>query len=276
MNTRDLTYQEILSIRKENRFINKIPPILFYDDLGSGEYNLWIKIDGNTLYCNLTDSGEITDFESNVKPYCNKYDVPSSKIIKTHDFSDNTNWINGASESVYCIQPDSGKDLIVKQINGKIDKGTTFTSGQEFELVIWQSLGASCPSYSNTSTAYGSPLYNPGGGVYTGWLKVYPATADVQEASVFVYFDTNVPQYMVTEFCYYSLDDFKDKAEFREDGDTLRFKYEFIDYGAFVALRSSLNERIEMFTSNNNILQKPVLSQIKSVVSAIVLEYNSF
>lgn len=273
---RAISYSEILSMRQQNRFKNKIPNILFYDDLPDGNYRLWMNIHGSEINSTITDSGDITHFETYVKPYCNKYDIPTSKLIKTHDYSDNSSWVNGSSDSVYCIQPQSGKDIIIESINGKIDKGSTFGSGQEFELVIWQSISSACPAYASTKTAYGSPLYNPGGGVYTGWLKVYPSPGDIQESSVYVYLDSNVPQYMVSEFCYYSLDDFKDKADFKEETDTLRFKYEFTDFGAYINLRSSLNERIELYTNDNNELTKPLLSTVKAVVSAVTLEYNEF
>lgn len=270
-----LPYSDILTLRKQLRFKSKIPAILYYDQTIDG-YNIWIRDLGATHLANITDSGEIASFESSVKPFCNKLDIPASKIIRTHDFSDNTSWQNGTNNSIYCIAPESGKDVIVSEIKGKTHKDLTFGTGQEFELVIWQGITAACPTYNNEKTSYGSPLYNPGQGVLTGWYKAYPSANDEQEVGVFVYFDNNVPQYMVTEFCFYSLDDFKDKAEYREDGDSLRFKYPFVDYGVFVNLRSSMNERIELFVNDDNEITRPEGSNIKSTVAAVILEYNEF
>ncbi len=276
MKEQQVSYQEILQIRKDNRFKSHIPYILFYEQTSNG-YKCSLSLDGVLVCSYLSEQSDIDHFESNVIQFCNKSDVPESKLIKTHDFSSNATWVHGANKSFYCIQPESEKELIIQNISGKIDKGITFSEDQSFQLVIWKSLSASCPAYNSDITEFKTPAYNPYQGIFTGWIKVYPPSEnDVQETANYVYMLNNVPQYVACEFSYLSVDDFKDKAEYREDSDTLRFKFPFSDYGVFVNLRNSLNERIEMYTNDNNQITKPESSSVKSIVSVVATQYNEF
>lgn len=101
-------------------------------------------------------------------------------------------------------------------------------------------------------------------------------TNDPQEVSVYVYMLSGIPQYQVSDFSFESIEDFKDKANMTLDGNTCRFTYPYMEYGVFISLRSSLNERIEAYMSDDNELSLPALTTDKSIICMVIKEYNEF
>lgn len=267
------TYEEIIKYRKNRRFEKNIPPVLFYETLANG-YILSL-VDGNIqMFCRITEESHVSAFESNLMQFCNKQDVPTSKLIKTHDFSNDSTWIFGVGNSMYCFCPDAGKEMILHEVKGRANKNVIFGTGQSFHVSIWQSINANCPECLDEKTPFNDEAFNPGAG--TGWLKVYPETNDPQEVSVYVYLLLGVPQYQVSDFKFESLEDFKDKANSTIDGNTYRFTYPYTDYGVYISLRSSKNERIEVYTSDDAELSFPAETADKSIICMVIKEYDEF
>lgn len=73
-----------------------------------------------------------------------------------------------------------------------------------------------------------------------------------------------------------SLEDFKDKANSTIDGNTYRFTYPYTDYGVYISLRSSKNERIEVYTSDDAELSLPAETTDKSIICMVIKEYDEF
>ena len=278
MKINEVSYQELINIRRDKRLEGFIPPIMSYKQLDSGYYIISIEDNGAVYEAEVLDEQDVQDFETNRKQFCHKVDKPIGKLIKTHDFSDNSTWQNGqdSTKSIYAILPDPGKEFKIIKLKGKVDKNIAFAQGQSFVLNIWEGITAACPAFSSDKTPFGTPLYDPQNQVYTGWYKAYPSGLDVQEVEVWVYFESNIPKYKVTNFKFKSIDDFKDKGDFVESSSSLRINYEYINYGIYLTLRSSMNERMEMYTSDDNEITRPAGSIIKSSIAAVVSEYDEW
>lgn len=273
-----VSYNEIKELRRSSRVESFIPSVLTYKQNHDGSYLIFLPDKSGTSYEALAqDQEEIDDFELNVKSQCNKPDLPTGKLIKTHDFSDDNTWVYGSSNSLYMIAPAIGKEYKIIKFNGKVGTNIQFGTNQEFHISIWEGITAPCPTASTTKTAFANVLYNPEEEVYTGWYKAYPPANDTQEVDVWLYFEDNIMRYKVTDFKFSSLDEFKDKGEYTVEDGVLRVEYPYSKYGIHLMLRSSMNERIEIYTSDNNEVDAQLLTgEIRSVMSATISEYDEW
>lgn len=273
-----VSYSEIKDLRRSSRMENFIPPVLTYKQNHDGSYVLFLPDKSGTSYEALTQNQEeIDDFELNVKAMCGKSDLPTGKLIKTHDFSDNSTWVNGSSNSLYIIAPAIGKEYKILKFNGKVGTNVQFGANQQFHISIWEGITLPCPAATTTKTIFADVLYDPENQIYTGWYKAYPPQNDTQEVDVWLYFENNIMRYKVTDFKFSSLDEFKDKGEYTVEDNVLRVEYPYSKYGIYLMLRSSMNERIEIYTSDDNEVDAQLLSGgIRSIMSAVISEYDEW
>lgn len=272
-----VSYAEFLQLRRDSRFIRSIPEPFFCREIGS-VYLLTMNNGSFSVACEISDPDDIAHFTEHVHPFCNKLEIPSSFLIKSHDFTDESTWIGGAGKSLYVIQPSSpGKESILYLLKGKIDETIEFATGQKFCFTLWQTTNSvACPAVGDTPTTFADVMYNPGGGVFTGWYKAYPTTTDVQEVTVWVHFTDNVMDYRVAAFEFTSLDDLKDKADVTISGGVVNMQYKYSQYSAFVNLRSSLNERIEVYINDHSPFTVGTPTGTKNLITAVVAEYDEF
>lgn len=275
---KQVSYENIKNIRRNSRLESFVPPIMTYTQSANGSYKVFLPDGGGGNYvADVSIESEINDFEANVKSQCGKSDIPVGKLIKTHDFSDNSTWVNGTSNSLYIIAPAIGKEFKILKFNGKVGVNVQFGANQIFHLSIWEGITAQCPAASSTKTAFADVFYDPSNQIYTGWYKAYPPPNDTQEVDVWLYFENNIMRYKVTDFKFSSLDEFKDKGEYTIEGDVLRVEYPYSKYGIYLMLRSSMNERIEIYTSDDAEVDAQLLSgTIRSIISATISEYDEW
>lgn len=275
------TYNDILKRRRDMRNISDIPSVMYYKTTING-YILYLNDRDTLMRCDLTNAEEVSDFEENIMPFCNKEDLPFGKMVLSHDFANNNSWVYGTIKSCYALLPLAGKEYKIKIIKGLVDNSAVFNDGALinptsfiFHVVFWQALAASCPSFGNDKTLFGTPLYNPAGGVNTGWVKVYPTAADGdQRVDGWVYMLNHIPQYKVFDFYFSNANDMKLKSTFSIEGNAVSLQYDYSSHFVSMNLRSSKNERIEAYTSTDAEVQSP--NSIKNIMCFGVLEYDEW
>lgn len=274
----EVSYSELLNLRRQLRFNPDIPNVLMYEKFADNSgYELFLGLQTYTASHFMTNPSDISHFEQYVKPFCNKLDLPNMMLLSSHDYADNNTWMLGASNSLFVVAPSSGKEFIFHSVLGKLNKDVSFSSGQSFRFVIWQSLSeTACPALGSTKTSFETPLYNPAGGVYTGWHKAYPPSTQEQKPNLWIYFNNNIPTHSVTEFVFENVDDFLEQASYSYEGSTVSLKYKYKDFYSYLNLRSSMNERLEMYMSNNNDINNPLGATTKAILSCVILEYDEF
>lgn len=261
-----VTYSEMLDLRRKICNRDTIAPVLYSSKVGS-EYILTMQ-DNNFSLETVVTGTDITDFEANRLQYCNKLFIPDIVEKVTHDFADNTMWLYGTSNSFYPVFPDSGKLLRVKRFLVKFDKGATLT--QDVKMCLWQTVdGTAVPAMTNNSaTVYGvAPFFNPPT-TYTGWYKYYPPVNDPQEVEVWLYMNNGTAQYKVSAFTYSTLEEIRLKAEDKIVGNYIIAEYNYKNMGISMSLCSSLNERIEIYLSNDTQITAP--NSVKCVCSVML------
>jgi len=273
-----IPYNELLCLRKQLRYNSEIPNILIYEQFTDNSgYDLFLGLQTFTAHAIITAEEDIEHFEENIKQFCNKVDMPDMALISTHDYANNESWLFGDTNSFFVVAPMVGKEFVFHSILGKLNKEVIFDSGQSFRFVLWQTVtSTACPAVSNTPTEFGSPLYNPYGAVFTGWYKVFPPEGQNQKPNIWYYFVDNEHTYTVTEFVFENLDDFLDQSKYLFQGDTVRLTYEYKEFNAYLNLRSSKNERLEMYVNNDEEISNPEGITTKSVLSCVVLIYDEF
>lgn len=273
-----VSYGEILNIRRGLRYNSDFPNILCYERFGNDlGYELFLGLQTFTAVCIIDDTDDVIHFETFIKPFCNQIDAPDMLILPTHDFSDASTWVGGDENSFYAIQPMSGKEYVLHSILGKMSKSLTFGSEQHIKFVLWQSTTeAACPVAGNSLTVFADSFYNPYSGVFSGWAKVFPSAGVNQKPNIWYYFDNNTHTYTVTEFIFETLDDFLEQSRYQFEENTVRLTYEYKEFGAYLSLRSSKNERIEIYSNDNLPLSIPEGESIRSVISCVLLSYDEF
>lgn len=277
-NTITVTYEEILSIRRSLRHnVNRSNILIYSTNEENSYYELFLSVNNLSLYTQINQSDDILHFETNVKQFCNKIDIPDMQLIASHDFTNTSNWLFGSSNSFFFMAPQAGKEFVFHSILGKLNKNISFTTDQSFHFVLWQSVTEdACPAVGSSPTAFGDVLYNPMGGAFTGWYKVYPAAGQNQKPNIWWYFINNVHTYTVTEFVFKSVDDFIEQARYSYEENTVRLSYEYKEFSGYLNLRSSRNERAELYTNDNQPITNPVGQTTSGILSCVVLNYDEF
>lgn len=273
-----VTYEEILELRRGLRYNSDFPNILCYDQFADNSgYELLLGLQTFTASHMMTNVDDITHFEASIKSHCNKVDSPAMLILPTHDYSDVNSWVVSTTNSLYYIQPMDGKEYVLHSILGKMNHNLTFGSGQTVKFVLWQTAcDHECPEVGSTATPFADVMYNPAGSVFTGWYKVFPVAGTNQKPNIWYHFTDNDHDYTVTEFVFENIDDFLEQSVYAYQGDTIRLTYKYKEFGAYLSLRSSMNERIEIYTNDNQPLENPVGATTKSVISCVLLHYDEF
>jgi len=235
----NVSYSEILEIRRQNH------KKLFYQSSG-GDYTLWLSSDGFRLFCEVEcGSSECTDFETYRKPFCNKPVDIISETVYTHDFSDDTTWDGGTSNSVSIIEPETAKTLCLHNATIVCDKNLDF-DGNNLAVVVWAGITQPCPSSGVTRTPFNDVPFIPG--VQAGWI-LYVKPWSQQEVNTYIYLSIiGTPLYGCTAFEYSSIDELIAKSDFKFFDNRLHARFDFLFP---VKMRSSMNERIETYADND-------------------------
>lgn len=251
----DVHYADFLSLRRQIEIETGVGPIVFSSPATDG-FRIWLNHD-NTDICTTAEGVDATDFEDNRQVYANKINWPVPDQVNSHDFSDDSDWVDAPS-SLYCFAPASGKRARLTKINGILDKGTDVSSTKYLQMTSWFSIdGTACPAFApGTPTAFGSPLFNPGGGVYTGWLKQQYDSK--QDYATWVHLTNGVPDYGLRHYVWDSLTVLKLRAgDFKQIDNSLNLFYSFFGNNDYFELRSSLNERLEVWIETDTALSSP-------------------
>ena len=242
-----LTYSEILALRRKDH------SELFYSQ-SLDSYRLTLSKGSLLFYCEINSgSDEYTDFETYRKVYCNKPVIPNVIQYNTHDLTTASTFTFDGT-NLYVMQPSALCLLQMKKVQLLCHKDTVFDTSQTFKMVLWEGLYGACPAFN-----FGTPAptaYGPHG--VNGWLKIRPTAQEgPQEFEVFVQFEKTwtIPLVKATVFTYQSVRQVMTKTEPHIYGSlaSLEFQYER-DGIKYVRLRSSLNERMEMYTSDQALI----------------------
>lgn len=240
----NVSYQEILEVRRQNH------KKLFYLE-ENNKYVLWCGSDNFNLYANVKKgSSDCTDFETNRKAFCNKPVEMVSETVYTHDFSDNATW-PATDNSFAPISPPAGKTLCLHRSTVICDKDASF-NGNNLIVAVWSGITEACPAVGSVPTQYNDSVFNPG--VSAGWILNQKPWVQ-QEVNQYIYLSAaGVPEYACTIFEYSNIDELIAKSEFSFYGNRLIARFDFIFP---VKLRSSKNERIESYASNDTAITTP-------------------
>lgn len=265
-----VSYSDILQRRREMRAFKTDSPALYYKQTTNG-YILYLN-DGNiSLRSDLVDESEISDFETDAKQYCNRHDFADGQLILTNDLGNNVTWID-TDNSVSVIMPADGKEHLINSLTGTVDTDVAFGSSV-YHVSVWSGLSEPCPEYNDEATAFGIPLYNPAGQVYSGWMKVAPSITN-QNWEAWVYFNNNVPAYRVVDYKFTSFTDMVKKSSFRIFGKTAYIVHSFKELSINLFLKSSNNDRIESYVSDHTELSSP--NSVPLQMCGMVLEYTEW
>lgn len=262
---KQVTYNEILELRRKLGNINGVSPVLYQEATGA-EYVLSMN-DGGIVTEAVVEAGDIADFEANRKPYCNKIQIPNILEKVTHNFASNTSWIYGTNNSLYAIVPDNGKLLRIKRFMIKFDKDTTLAN--DIRVAVWQTVdGTVCPAFTEVVTPFDEAPYFDPPTTLTGWYKHYPASGDPQEVEVWLWMDSGVAKYKVSSFTYPTIEDIRIKATTDTVvGNVCMAEYNYKMFNISMTLCSSFNERIELWVDTHTALTSP--NSIKCVCSVM-------
>jgi hypothetical protein len=242
---------------------------LFYNENATG-YDIFLSYENITLMTQILKGGDDgIAFEAGVKPFCNTLLLPDCPELKTHDFCDSATWIHGSSNSLFCMYPIPGKVLQLRTTRLKMDVNTTFPSNTSVMFNIWEGLTTACPAYqSGVATTFGTSY---------PWVKVHPpADMAPQEVSVYVHLNGATPEYKVSTFKFDSLNDIITKAQARQYGSLMLMEFPYYQYDIrSLNLRSSFNDRIEIFLSNDTALDNGA-STVKGEASILFKSFDEF
>lgn len=246
-----LSYDDFWELRISLGYVDRT--VVFYLEF-EDSYNIWMDVQGTRVSTGASGD-DLTDFEATKKSKCNIQQSIRQEIVWTHDFSDNSDWIFGTSNSLFVLNPTTGRVFIFDGTKLSFDKDLSI-SGNTMRMIIWIGLEAPCPEFDDAGkvrTPYGSPLFDEETG--TGWIT----KEDFQEAGGFkpqyflgaqevthwIYMENNVRQYMAVVHEYTSIEEIKAKARHSTDGNTTETKQNFLEP---INLRDSYNERIEVYS----------------------------
>ena len=105
---------------------------------------------------------------------------------------------------------------------------------------------------------------------------MYPPEDDPQEVTVWAHLTEHVPDYMANHFRFGYIGDLEDKADTEVSNGKLFIRYPYKEYGVYISMRDSMNERMEFYTSNHNEIGRPFTSTLKTLFSAVVLQYDEW
>ena len=243
---------DLLKLRRSYEMRNIIAPIINTIALPTG-YKVLMEY-GQFIYESVVDGEAISDFESDILPYCNDLNFPIPREPNTHNFADEDDFEIGTTDSTYYLCPNTNTRWILKRMEGKIDDGAVITATDSFNMAIWGSYDntTACPAWANTRTSFATPLFNPMADppVLTGWIESF--YDQKQENKTWLHLTNGVPDYYVSHFEWKSVEAMKLKAEVRDIGShqqSLSFDYQADKQ--FIQLRSSLNERMEFWIKND-------------------------
>jgi hypothetical protein len=246
----------MLALRRQFEILNGVTPVLSYEAAING-YQLYMP-QGGIVYTAQAQGGDATDFEDNRMGYCNRITWPTPDQVNSHNFCDDTDWIEAPS-SLYMFAPTAGKRARLKQINGILDSGIDIDDTKFLQMTSWFSIDGTtpCPTFvPGTPTPFGSPAFNPGGGVYTGWIsQQYDAK---QDYTTWIHLTMGVPDYGLRHYVWNSPTELKLRAQnYVVTATSFNLFYSFFNTNDFFELRSSLNERLETWIDGDVALDSP-------------------
>lgn len=238
-----LSNNDFFELRRAIRNEVGVAPVVFKED-----YTEMIELRMPYERCIVTT--EITDFNSqdylNGLSHYNKLEHPIVEEVKTHNFANNATWVYGSSNSLFDLEPIAGKVARVKRMKVVIEDDLSVSSN--VHVCLWSSLASDCPAkVSGTRTLFGSETGDP------RWVQL--AHDGVQEVYKHLYMDETYtyPLYIVSEFKYTTINDLIVKSKIRYIGDKYHILFEYErDNIKNLVLRSSKNERLEIYTEGNN------------------------
>ena len=248
------TYSQILEDRRRLR-LHGISPNLAAEARSSGDYKLELRYGDSLHYC-IVEAGtdDHTDFMNNRLAYCNILERPGGVLPASKNFNDSSTWADHG-KNWYSFEPSPGKELVVHNVMGKIDKLTEFPSGHKLCSIVWQGAAEVCPDVvEGTPTAYSG----------LGWFNVTqahendqffqeyaywsPADLPADPADIPAYLATNPPKYAARAYEYNTPHELLVKPNFEGlDEEFFKIDFPFNDLFVDVLLRSSMKERIEVF-----------------------------
>lgn len=233
--------------------------------------------DGRTILTNIgKGTADGNYFEQYYLSKCNSVVQPDVLDLITHDFSSNT-WVN--PDSCFTWLPSPNKVIELQEVKTSCWRDLDF--GQNtIVMAIWEGITQECPEYSFTGkTAYNSD--NTWAGV---WPPPYYAG---QEVSVYIKYGEilgqQIPLYKVTEFVYQHPRRIRQKARLVTNHtvseDPLIYEteawYPYKERKVRIALRDSMNERVECFLSSATPLSNGA-SEIPSTAAAVFHSYDEW
>lgn len=252
-------YERFFDLRRERVIKKFAPPTVFFKEYDNGEYDIWMNIEGTMICCflNSFDTGLISDFESTKKQYCGKMNYPKSLELRSHDFANETSW-NNPSDSSYITDLENGFVFRLKRILLTTDKDSEIANNSNIKMCIWTGINGACPNKGISRTPYGASSEPPvlvGQNVQSGWLEIAPT---YQAFKQHIYFLDFIPQYIVTEFTYPTIEDLSVQAEQTVYNNTMKLEFPYMKNGIRdILLRTSMNERIELFIDSDTKLNRP-------------------
>ena len=243
------SYKDLLGIRRSLRGARGYrPPFITYSNYG-GAYQLHLTIKNFYYHAEIEGAEDIAHFEQYVKPHCDKPDMPRGTPIESHSFSNKADWIN-QNESIYNFYPLEGQEFLINDFYGVGDNNAVFGENETFNFVVWQSLTAPCPVFNNAKTPFNDG-FDPA--TFTGWISADDRPG--QKGKHYAYLIGGVPQYAVVHFEFGSLEELKTRApdKFIDTTDhTAQIFFPYKENDTLLFLRSSMNERIEVFYTNHS------------------------
>jgi hypothetical protein len=254
--TAQLSYQVFLGLRRQVEIEMGVGSPVFYSSVTDG-YKVWFNHDSTDIVT-IAEGADATDFETYRQPYCNKINWATPDQVNSHNFCDDTDWIEAPS-SLYMFAPTAGKRARLKQINGILDAGIDLSDTKYLQMTSWFSIDGTtpCPTFvPGTPTPFGTPAFNPGGGVYTGWIsQQYDAK---QDYTTWIHLTSGVPDYGLRHYVWNSPTELKLRAQnYVVTATAFNLFYSFFGTNDFFELRSSLNERLETWIEGDVALDSP-------------------
>lgn len=205
------TYQNVLY----NRSFYNVP--LNYIEYETRVYVFCVTPFGIYSTYISVDSPEYQDFVTYRKPFGNQPVFVTDKRIVTHNFGNNSTWVNGPNDSTFEVVPDTNKKLIVTSIIVRSPKNLKLTQTNQLVFEVWLS---------------------PDGVTPPTTPKIYISYASLRD----IVRKSNVPIQVANDVIPDVSTDKVIEITFRYcDPDTLR--------GAPIVLRQQLDEKIKIYLS---------------------------
>jgi len=143
----NVSLQELLELRRS------VNSTLYGEKQGNGRVKLYTVPENGIV---LTCSADPNSVEYlNVKDYINKPILFTDRRIVTHDFANSASWVDGPTDSVFKVEPDAGKKLIVTSIQVRFPKSVALKDSNRlfFSLNLYSSVTDSIVEVMNLQYA---------------------------------------------------------------------------------------------------------------------------